>query len=567
MKHFYTLLLFLAFGQMAMAQQYPLFTNFVMNRYGYNPAIHMDTIGICADLVYRKQWTGIEGAPETMIAGLRGRVKPLPIGIGGYFFSDRAGVIRRTGGYGMFNFVKTLGPATRLSAGAAIGMYSFRLENNFRASEEVDQLVPNALDGGQFLDFNAGIYLEHENLYLGFSVPQIAERELSFSDQPDKSVLKRHYYTLLGYKYPVNEKLAIEPMALLKFVQNSPMQWDAGLKIILDKFWLGGTYRKTDAMTALVGLNLGNLELGYAYDITTSRLKTNSNGSHELSVHMCFGKPKDSDGDGCPDKEDKCPDKPGPKENDCCPEESPDELIASNDDLDGDGVLNDVDKCPTIPGLPELDGCPFGDRDGDGIRNDIDRCPDLPGVASNQGCPIDDRDQDGIVDKFDRCPDEPGPLANYGCPDGDADGDGIPDSEDRCPNTKGIPGGDGCPVASASEKETLELAIQNLYFDTDKSDIWKSSYPFLDHLSELMVKRKDWKLKIAGHTDSRASEEHNLALSKRRAEAVMFYLMNRGLKREQLVVEYYGENAPTATNASQSGMQLNRRVEMSFVFD
>lgn len=571
MKRFYILFTFILLGAVVHAQQYPLFTNFMINKYGYNPAIHTDTIGICANVVYRNQWSGIEGAPETMIAGLRGTVRPLPIGVGGYFFNDRAGVIRRSGGYGMFNIVRPLGTDTRISVGAAIGMYSFSLEKDFKVTEEVDQVIPNALDGKQFADFNAGVYFEHQNFYAGFSIPQIAERELSFSDAPDKSVLKRHYYSLVGYRHDVSQDFAVEPMALFKFTDSSPMQWDAGIKFIFQHFWLGGTYRKTDAVTAMAGLRLGELELAYAYDVTTSALKSNSNGSHEISAQMWFGRPKDSDGDGCLDKDDPCPDKAGPKENNCCPEEEGEDDEEKDDDTvadsDGDGILDDDDKCPNIPGIPELDGCPFGDRDGDGIRNDIDRCPDLPGVASNQGCPIDDRDQDGIVDKFDRCPDEPGPLANHGCPDGDMDGDGIPDSEDRCPNTKGLPANGGCPIASATETETLDLAIRNLYFDTDKSDIWESSYPFLDRLAKVMLEHKDWQLRISGHTDARASIEYNLALSKRRSEAVMFFLMNRGLKRNQLIVEYYGENAPAATNASEGGMQLNRRVEMEFIFD
>jgi len=70
----------------------------------------------------------------------------------------------------------------------------------------------------------------------------------------------------------------------------------------------------------------------------------------------------------------------------------------------------------------------------------------------------------------------------------------------------------------------------------------------------------------SGHTDSRGSDEYNLDLSKRRVEAAMFYLINRGMKRQQLITEYYGERKPAAANVSEQSMQLNRRVEMEFVF-
>jgi type IX secretion system PorP/SprF family membrane protein len=566
MKHTYLFILALFFYQQTHAQQYPLFTNFMMNRYGFNPAINLDTAGVIANLVYRKQWSGLEGAPSTQIAGIRGRIKPLSFGVGGYFFHDQAGVVGRTGGYGMFNYMRQMGANTRMSIGAAIGYYALRLDNNFQVTDDVDQVLPNARDGKQFVDFNVGVYLETGDLMLGFSVPQIAERELSFSNLPEKAKLVRHYHALLGYRLKLNDKITVEPNALLKLLGNVPAQIDGGVKVKFDKFWLGALYRSEDAMNVMAGVDLGNMEVSYSYDLTTSELRNYSNGTHELSLELRFGKPKDSDGDGCPDKEDKCPDKPGPRENGCCPEESPNEAVASTDDSDGDGIPDKDDRCPQTPGVKANQGCPWGDRDGDGLRDDVDKCPDLPGVASNGGCPIDDRDQDGIVDKFDKCPDLAGPLRSEGCPSEDSDGDGVADIDDKCPNTKGLPDNGGCPVATFAENEILNLAIRNLYFDTDKSDIWKESYPYLNKLAELMVQKSDWKLKIAGHTDQRSSTEHNLALSKRRAEAVMFFLMNRGVGREQLVVEYYGEEKPATLRASEGGLQLNRRVEMEFIF-
>lgn len=562
--YFVIVLFFTANG--LFAQQYPLFTNYMMNRYGFNPAINLDSTGAVANIVYRNQWSTIEGSPQTMIAGLRTRVKPLPIGLGGYAFNDKAGVLKRTGGYGMLNFVQRVGKDTRLSVGASVGFYKLSLDESVRVNDEIDQVIPVAINGQNFLDFNAGVYAETGNLYAGFSIPQVLEQDVDFTDQAGTSKLLRHYHLLAGYRHSVNSKMYVEPSALIKFVENAPTQFDGGLKMGYDKFWLAGTYRSGDAITALVGVDWGTFGLGYSYDITTSKLRTVSNGTHEISLEMRFGQNKDKDGDGCPDKEDKCPDKPGPKENDCCPEEEKDEALADNADRDGDGVPDKEDKCPDTPGPKSNQGCPWGDRDGDGIRDDIDKCPDLPGVASNQGCPIDDRDQDGIVDKFDKCPDEPGPLRFEGCPANDTDGDGIADSEDKCPYTKGLPGSDGCPVASFDEMEILNLAMRNLYFDTDKSDIWRESYPFLDKLAELLVKRTDWQLELKGHADARASAEYNIALSKRRAEAVMFYLMNRGVQRNQLRVEYYGENKPISTNASEGGRQLNRRVEMTFIF-
>src|SRR5699024_9004142 len=112
------------------------------------------------------------------------------------------------------------------------------------------------------------------------------------------------------------------------------------------------------------------------------------------------GGAKDTDGDGIPDKRDRCPETPGPEEFDGCP------------DTDGDGIPDIDDRCPEVAGPAEFNGCP--DTDGDGIPDKDDRCPEVAGLPEFDGCP--DTDGDGIPDIDDECPNEPGPKENNGCP-------------------------------------------------------------------------------------------------------------------------------------------------------
>ena len=111
-------------------------------------------------------------------------------------------------------------------------------------------------------------------------------------------------------------------------------------------------------------------------------------------------------------------------------------------DSDGDGVPDRYDNCPeTTPGvIVAIDGCPQ-DRDSDGVPDFVDKCPDVAGLAAFSGCP--DSDGDGIEDAVDQCPDVRGLPALLGCPD--RDGDGVRDRDDRCPDVKGLPVYDGCP--------------------------------------------------------------------------------------------------------------------------
>lgn len=85
-------------------------------------------------------------------------------------------------------------------------------------------------------------------------------------------------------------------------------------------------------------------------------------------------------------------------------------------DDDGDGIPNKDDKCPLAKGIKEEQGCPEKDTDGDGVPDHLDKCPAVKGLAEFQGCPPPDRDGDGILDADDKCPDQPGVAAEQGCP-------------------------------------------------------------------------------------------------------------------------------------------------------
>ena len=87
-----------------------------------------------------------------------------------------------------------------------------------------------------------------------------------------------------------------------------------------------------------------------------------------------------------------------------------------NRDRDKDGVLDKDDLCPDVPGPKENDGCPWPDTDGDGILDKDDACPEVAGPKENNGCPWPDTDGDGILDKDDACPTVPGLPEYNGCP-------------------------------------------------------------------------------------------------------------------------------------------------------
>lgn len=288
----------------------------------------------------------------------------------------------------------------------------------------------------------------------------------------------------------------------------------------------------------------------------------------------------DKDGDGIPDKDDACPEIPGEKEYNGCPDRDGDTVIDPEDDCpdtpgltefkgcpdtDGDGIKDEDDACPDVPGPLVNDGCP--DTDEDGILDFLDECPEVAGPKENNGCPWPDTDEDGLLDKDDKCPYIAGPKENEGCPYSDTDEDGVLDKDDKCPATPGPASNDGCPEIEEEVQEILKTAFENLEFETAKDVIKQESIPSLTELAEVLKKRPEWKLQIAGHTDNVGDAQRNLILSKKRAESVKRFMEEQGIDSERLSTLYFGETQPIADNDTAEGRQKNRRVEMTIIFN
>jgi outer membrane protein OmpA-like peptidoglycan-associated protein len=251
---------------------------------------------------------------------------------------------------------------------------------------------------------------------------------------------------------------------------------------------------------------------------------------------------KDTDGDGVKDKRDECPNTPAGvavDEKGCCL------------DRDGDGIPDYKDDCPDEAGDAKFNGCP--DRDGDGIMDKEDDCPDVAGLAKFKGCP--DTDEDGVPDKIDQCPNTPKgcPVDAVGCPL-DSDGDGVIDCEDKCPTEKGPASNNGCP-------DWVEIQISALHFDFDKSELRPEGKAELDKLASQLNASKEYDIVVGGHTDSIGTEEYNMKLSERRAQAVVKYLLMKGVNNAYVGSNNYGESKPLVDNKTKENRQKNRRAE------
>ena len=275
------------------------------------------------------------------------------------------------------------------------------------------------------------------------------------------------------------------------------------------------------------------------------------------------GKVRDVDFDKVRDWLDKCPATPIGAKVDAsgCPIDS-----------DRDSVYDGLDHCEGTPFGCKVDrnGCPL-DADGDGVCDGLDQCADTPrgATADAKGCPVDS-DGDGVFDGLDKCEGTPAgaKVDASGCPI-DSDSDGVPDGLDQCPNT---PSGlrvdaNGCPI-TVSEKETELLdtgviRLRNVNFDTGKATIKPESFPALDEVGAILQQYPTLRIEVGGHTDDRGGKAMNDRLSQARSASVLSYLQQKfpTLDPAQFSAKGYGFSRPLASNRTEKGRALNRRVE------
>jgi type IX secretion system PorP/SprF family membrane protein len=295
------------------AQQEAQYTQYMVNPFLYNPALSG-----CEDFTdiktgYRNQWVGIDGAPRTFYVSGHG-----PIGqqnlqhsrkdkdyrrhsVGGIIGSDRAGDIRFNSAYGSYSYTTTLSKGNffgyqkhkrgiELAIGSSFGVKQYQLDlERIQNNTTVESVLLNSGVNNKLLpDLSLGAWLYLGDFtYVGLSAQQLLRNRLS--DSRD-SRLFQHYNMVAGTEFRVAHDLKILPSVMLKKVSGAPLSLDLNCRIdYQDKYFGGVSLRRTDAIGLLIGtLIQDRYEVAYSYDITTSGLKVNSRGSHEIILGIRF---------------------------------------------------------------------------------------------------------------------------------------------------------------------------------------------------------------------------------------------------------------------------------------
>ncbi len=280
------------------AQTEPMYSQYMYNMLGVNPAYAGNREATSVNFFQRRQWVGMAGSPQTTSVSVDGAAKDNKIGWGVQLYDDKLGVEKADGANLMLSSHVRVSEKGILSGGLSIGLMNYRID----LMNVQGRFTPS--DPAFYANFNKwlpavglGIYYHTEKFYAGFSVPNVLKSRLSAFDVMKSGIQKvnsTHMFLTTGYVFNVNEEVKIKPSTMIKAVSGAPIEADINTNIWLkDIIGLGFSYRTGDAMIVMAEAQINeNLRVGYAYDMTISPLKYYNNGSHEMMLRYEFGKNK-----------------------------------------------------------------------------------------------------------------------------------------------------------------------------------------------------------------------------------------------------------------------------------
>ena len=285
MKKLYTLLIILCvIGiQDVSAQQDPQYTQYMYNMNVINPAYAgaKETLSLTA--LYRKQWSGFDGAPETYTFSAHSPIGE-KTGLGLSIIKDELGPVQETNVYADFSYTLQISESAKLALGLKAGatFHDVSLSTLLLTdpgdpffSQDINNTYPNV---------GAGAFFYTDKFYLSVSVPNLLN-----SVHLDENGLKygsetNHFFAATGYVFDLSNNVKLKPHVLVKGAFDAPLSFDANMNVLFyDRFELGASYRLDDSFSGLIGFQATpNIRIGYAYDSVVSDLDVVTSASHEV---------------------------------------------------------------------------------------------------------------------------------------------------------------------------------------------------------------------------------------------------------------------------------------------
>lgn len=283
----------------AKAQQDPMFTHYMYNTLGVNPAYAGSRDALTATLLHRSQWVDFPGAPLTQSLTVHSPVNE-GVNLGLSAQNDHVGPITSTSLSLSYAFRFNLTENSKLAFGLSAGFN--HINPNFG---DVDLTQPgdpafSVLENKFLPNVGFGAYYSRERFYAGFSIPRLFENSYTVEydySQTNFNKERRNYVLIAGGMIPLSYDWDLKPTGLMKATEGSPMQLDLTCQLVFqNKIDFGLMYRTDmevtqflntgDGIGVLVGVDLiDNFYLGYSFDYSfTNSTRYANKGSHEVML-------------------------------------------------------------------------------------------------------------------------------------------------------------------------------------------------------------------------------------------------------------------------------------------
>ncbi len=282
------LLTLFCLSQKILAQQDPIYAQYLNNPLTINPAYAGINNQFSARVQARTQWAGIEANPRTANFSGNMAIMQNKMGLGFVVLHDQLGDIRNVELAIPVSY-KIKFNDTYLSFGMQAGFVN---QNNNPNALEIRHAGDQAFTSFSETNFNlgAGLMLKNDKFRVGLSVPRLIPAKFTTLDGTPIELYKQHYYLFGSYNFMVNEKLWFRPSVLMRGTSGAPISLDLNPTFTFLELYSAGIFtRNFKTYGALVQMLYNNFHLGYVFELPGSKDSSLRFTSHEITLGISLG--------------------------------------------------------------------------------------------------------------------------------------------------------------------------------------------------------------------------------------------------------------------------------------
>ena len=290
MKNLVIILFTILCASQVNAQQDPQYTQYMYNMNIINPAYTGSTEGLAVGALYRSQWVGLDGGPETFTFNIHSPVgKRVALGLS--VISDQIGPVKETNAYVDFSYTIPVGTMTKLAFGVKGGFTFHDIgigESQITLIDQGDPFFASAINETT-PNIGAGAYFyKPSKYYISVSIPNILNGVHLDANGTKIGSESEHFFAAAGYVFDLSENFKLKPHTLIKYAFDAPVSYDINANVFMfDVVEVGVGYRLEDSFSGMINFQvMDNLRIGYAYDAIQSDLDIVTSSSHEIFINF-----------------------------------------------------------------------------------------------------------------------------------------------------------------------------------------------------------------------------------------------------------------------------------------